>query len=86
MNLHEYQGKLLFAEYDLPVSKGEIIFNAEDAIDACNKIGGSKWVVKAFTTHFDPPILLQASIASSALKIISPFETGRSYSAKSNLP
>lgn len=47
MNLHEYQGKLLFAEYDLPVSKGEIIFNAEDAIDACNKIGGSKWVVKA---------------------------------------
>jgi len=47
MNLHEYQGKLLFAEYDLPVSKGEIIFNAEDATDACNKIGGSKWVVKA---------------------------------------
>ena len=47
MNLHEYQGKLLFAEYDLPVSKGEIIFNAEDAIEACNKIGGSKWVVKA---------------------------------------
>ena len=47
MNLHEYQGKLLFAEYDLPVSKWEIIFNTEDAIDACNKIGGSKWVVKA---------------------------------------
>ena len=47
MNLHEYQGKLLFAKYNLPVSKGEIIFNSNDAIEACNKIGGSKWVVKA---------------------------------------
>ena len=47
MNLHEYQGKLLFAKYNLPVSKGEIIFNSHDAIEACNKIGGSKWVVKA---------------------------------------
>ena len=47
MNLHEYQGKLLFAKYNLPVSKGEIIFNSRDAIEACNKIGGSKWVVKA---------------------------------------
>ena len=47
MNLHEYQGKALFAEYNLPVSKGKVIFNPEDAIDACNEIGGSKWVVKA---------------------------------------
>ena len=47
MNLHEYQGKLLFAQYNLPVSKGEVIFSAKDAIEACNKIGGSKWVVKA---------------------------------------
>ena len=47
MNLHEYQGKLLFAEYNLPVSKGEVIFDAKNAIDACNKIGGTKWVVKA---------------------------------------
>ena len=47
MNLHEYQGKLLFAEYNLPVSKGEVIFDAKNAIDACNKIGGIKWVVKA---------------------------------------
>ena len=47
MNLHEYQGKSLFAEYNLPVSKGEVIFDAKNAIDACNKIGGTKWVVKA---------------------------------------
>ena len=47
MNLHEYQGKKLFADYNLPVSKGEVIFDAKDAVDACNRIGGQKWVVKA---------------------------------------
>ena len=47
MNLHEYQGKLLFAEYNLPVSKGKVIFDTKDAIDACDEIGGDKWVVKA---------------------------------------
>tara|TARA_B100000035_G_scaffold313446_1_gene327157 strand:+ start:1987 stop:3147 length:1161 start_codon:yes stop_codon:yes gene_type:complete len=47
MNLHEYQGKALFAEYNLPVSKGKIISKAEDVTKACNEIGGSKWVIKA---------------------------------------
>ncbi|MDA9750773.1 ADP-forming succinate--CoA ligase subunit beta [Gammaproteobacteria bacterium] len=47
MNLHEYQGKQLFAEFGLPVSKHEVVFNADEAIQACNKIGGAKWVVKA---------------------------------------
>ncbi|MFL2700303.1 MAG: ADP-forming succinate--CoA ligase subunit beta [Gammaproteobacteria bacterium] len=46
MNLHEYQGKQLFAEYNIPVSKGKIIFSPEEVIDACNEIGGTKWVVK----------------------------------------
>lgn len=47
MNLHEYQGKQLFAEYHLPVSNSQVIFTADEAKDACSKIGGSKWVVKA---------------------------------------
>ena len=47
MNLHEYQGKFLFAQYDLPVSKGKVISNADEAANACNEIGGKKWVVKA---------------------------------------
>ena len=47
MNLHEYQGKQLFAEFGLPVSKHEVVFNADGAIQACNKIGGTNWVVKA---------------------------------------
>ena len=47
MNLHEFQGKALFAKYDLPVSTGKVIYEAEDALKACRDIGGSKWVVKA---------------------------------------
>ena len=47
MNLHEYQAKQLFAEYGLPVSKGYAVDNAEDAAAAADKLGGSKWVVKA---------------------------------------
>ncbi|MCQ4252775.1 ADP-forming succinate--CoA ligase subunit beta [Stutzerimonas stutzeri] len=47
MNLHEYQGKQLFAEYGLPVSKGYAVDSPKEAAEACDKIGGSQWVVKA---------------------------------------
>ena len=47
MNLHEYQGKALFKEYGLPVSKGIVITDSNDAHKACREIGGSKWVIKA---------------------------------------
>ena len=47
MNLHEYQGKQLFAEYGLPVSKGYAVDTPEDAVKAAETIGGDMWVVKA---------------------------------------
>jgi succinyl-CoA synthetase beta subunit len=47
MNLHEYQGKQLFAEYGLPVSKGFAVDTPEEAAAAADKIGGDMWVVKA---------------------------------------
>jgi len=47
MNLHEYQSKKIFADYGLPVSKGFACDNPKDAVDAANKLGGDKWVVKA---------------------------------------
>lgn len=47
MNLHEYQGKQLFAEYGLPVSKGFAASTPEEARAAAERIGGDKWVVKA---------------------------------------
>ena len=47
MNLHEYQGKALFADYGLPVSKGHAVSTPEEARAAAEEIGGSMWVVKA---------------------------------------
>ncbi|MBT6043184.1 MAG: ADP-forming succinate--CoA ligase subunit beta [Gammaproteobacteria bacterium] len=47
MNLHEYQSKKIFADYGLPVSNGFACDNPKDAVDAANKLGGDKWVVKA---------------------------------------
>ena len=47
MNLHEYQGKQLFAEYGLPVSQGYAVDTPEEAAAAADKIGGDMWVVKA---------------------------------------
>ncbi|MEE4204607.1 MAG: ADP-forming succinate--CoA ligase subunit beta [Halieaceae bacterium] len=47
MNLHEYQGKALFAEYGLPVSTGYAVDTAEEAVQAAQQIGGDMWVVKA---------------------------------------
>jgi succinyl-CoA synthetase beta subunit len=47
MNLHEYQGKQLFAKYGLPVSQGIAADTPEQAVAAADEIGGNQWVVKA---------------------------------------
>ena len=47
MNLHEYQGKQLFAQYGLPVSKGFACDTPEEVVAKMKEIGGSEWVVKA---------------------------------------
>jgi len=47
MNLHEYQGKQLFADYGLPVSQGYAVDNPREAAEAADMIGGDMWVVKA---------------------------------------
>lgn len=47
MNLHEYQSKQLLSEYGLPVSKGEVAANVDEAIHVANKMATGRWVVKA---------------------------------------
>lgn len=47
MNLHEYQAKQLLAEYHLPVPKGEVAWNVEDALAIADAMATKKWVVKA---------------------------------------
>lgn len=47
MNLHEYQGKQLFAQYGLPVSSGIAAETPAEAAAAADQIGGDEFVVKA---------------------------------------
>jgi succinyl-CoA synthetase beta subunit len=47
MNLHEYQSKILFAEYGIPVPQGIAVETADAAVAAAEKLGGDLWVVKA---------------------------------------
>lgn len=47
MNLHEYQAKSILKEFGIPTPASEVIWSPEEALDAANKLGGSRWVVKA---------------------------------------
>ncbi len=47
MNFHDYQATELFADYGIPVPRGELATTADEAVAAAEKVGGSKWVVKA---------------------------------------
>jgi succinyl-CoA synthetase beta subunit len=47
MNLHEYQSKRLFAQYAIPIPKGEAADSPDAAVAAAQNLGGSLWVVKA---------------------------------------
>ena len=47
MNLHEYQSKELFAQYSIPIPKGQVADSPEAAMAAAKGLGGSLWVVKA---------------------------------------
>jgi succinyl-CoA synthetase beta subunit len=47
MNLHEYQAKILFAEYGIPVPPGKPAHSVKEAIRHAAELGGNGWVVKA---------------------------------------
>src|ERR1700735_330705 len=46
MKIHEYQAKAILAQYNVPVPRGEVGFNVQEAQAAAERIGGSV-VVKA---------------------------------------
>ena len=47
MNLHEYQAKQLFASFGLPVPRGDVAFNVDDALQVAAQLPTLRWVVKA---------------------------------------
>ncbi|MEJ7136850.1 ADP-forming succinate--CoA ligase subunit beta [Amphibiibacter pelophylacis] len=47
MKIHEYQGKELLRQFNVPVPRGYPAFNVQEAEEAAQKLGGAVWVVKA---------------------------------------
>jgi len=47
MKIHEYQGKELLRQFNIPVPNGIPAFSVDEAMAAAEKLGGPIWVVKA---------------------------------------
>jgi len=47
MNIHEYQAKEIFREYNVPVPRGGVAFTGPEARRVAEQLGGDLWVVKA---------------------------------------
>lgn len=47
MKIHEYQGKELLRQFNVPVPNGIPVFSVDEALKAAEKLGGPVWVVKA---------------------------------------
>ena len=47
MKIHEYQGKELLRNFDVPVPRGYPAFTQLEALEAAQRLGGKVWVVKA---------------------------------------
>jgi succinyl-CoA synthetase beta subunit len=47
MKIHEYQGKEILRQFDIPVPRGIAAFTVQEAVEAAQKLGGPVWVVKA---------------------------------------
>ena len=47
MNIHEYQAKLLFQQFQIPVPQGKHAVTADSAKQLAQELGGEGWVVKA---------------------------------------
>jgi succinyl-CoA synthetase beta subunit len=47
MKIHEYQAKEIFSKFGIPVPRGSMTQDAEEARKIAEEIGASRWVVKA---------------------------------------
>ncbi|MCK4486574.1 MAG: ADP-forming succinate--CoA ligase subunit beta [Desulfobacterales bacterium] len=47
MKIHEYQAKEIFSQFKIPVPRGSVAHDPEEARRIAEEIGGAQWVVKA---------------------------------------
>ena len=56
MDIHEYQAKELLAGFGVPVPRGSVAYNADQAVYAATELGGWHWAVKAQIEREDWPV------------------------------
>lgn len=47
MKVHEYQGKEILKNFNVPIPQGRVAFTVDEAVEEAKQIGGKVWVVKA---------------------------------------
>ncbi|HZW26216.1 MAG TPA: ADP-forming succinate--CoA ligase subunit beta [Gallionella sp.] len=47
MKIHEYQGKEILRQFEVPTPRGVACFGVDEAVSAARQLGGNVWVVKA---------------------------------------
>ena len=47
MKIHEYQGKEILRQFNVPTPRGVACFSVDEAVAAARDLGGAAWVVKA---------------------------------------
>ena len=47
MNIHEYQAKKLFADYEIPILKGEVVFSSDGAYEYAKTLNSDVFAIKA---------------------------------------
>ena len=47
MKIHEYQAKKIFAQYGIPIPKGNVAFSVEGAAQVSREIGPPPYIIKA---------------------------------------
>ncbi len=47
MKVHEYQGKEILKNFNVPIPQGRVAFTVDEAVEEAKQIGGNVWVVKA---------------------------------------
>ena len=50
MKIHEYQAKALFAQYGIPIPKGQAVFSPSEALEAAQALGSPGKAYRASTT------------------------------------
>lgn len=69
MKIHDYQAKEVLRQHGIPVPRGYVAFNAQEALEAAMKLGRGPWVLKP-QSHSRRPLDRQGRTAFSLHEVL----------------